>query len=58
MTLGWLQDYVAYIRRSGETNEHKSLRFVGSAWPIVGPDERVVLFSSSYVHLLCSSVTR
>jgi hypothetical protein len=33
VTLGWSRDYVAYIHRSGGTNEHKDLRFVGSAWP-------------------------
>jgi hypothetical protein len=28
---GWLQDYVAYARRPGGTDEYKGLRFVGSA---------------------------
>jgi hypothetical protein len=32
VALGWLLDYMAYVHRSGETDEHKSLRFVGSAW--------------------------
>jgi hypothetical protein len=28
VALGWLLDYMAYVHRSGETDEHKSLRFV------------------------------
>jgi hypothetical protein len=31
---GWSQDYVAYVRRPGETDKHKGLRFVDSAWPM------------------------
>jgi hypothetical protein len=34
VTPGWLRDYVAYVHRPGGTNEHKSLRFIGSAWPM------------------------
>jgi hypothetical protein len=29
----WSRDYMAYVRRPGGTDEHKGLRFVGSAWP-------------------------
>jgi hypothetical protein len=32
MAPGWLGDYVVYIGRPGGTDEHKGLRFVGSAW--------------------------
>jgi hypothetical protein len=31
---GWLRDYVAYVHRPEGTDEHKGLRFVGSAWPM------------------------
>jgi hypothetical protein len=31
---GWSQDYVAYVHRPGGTDERKSLRFVGSTWPM------------------------
>jgi hypothetical protein len=30
----WLRDYVAYVHRPGGTDEHKGLRFVGSARPM------------------------
>jgi hypothetical protein len=29
---GWSRDYVTYVRRSGGTDKHKGLRFVGSVW--------------------------
>jgi hypothetical protein len=33
VTPGWLRDYMAYVDQPGGTDEHKGLRFVGSAWP-------------------------
>jgi hypothetical protein len=32
VALGWLRDYVVYVRRPEGTDERKGLRFVGSAW--------------------------
>jgi hypothetical protein len=33
VALGWSEDYVAYVRQPGGTDERKGLRFIGSARP-------------------------